>query len=127
MRLDWIVMSAAAPYVALVVGMGLCLFLFVSLKRDLRAAEERSKRSLAALEAGLRAKAAILDERWNELSHISGLLVPPAPLRSGMNLTKRSQALQMFRRGESPSAIAATLSLPPNEVELLVKVQRMTV
>jgi DNA-binding NarL/FixJ family response regulator len=118
-------MNAAAPYIALVLCMGLSLYLFVSLKRDLHAAEERSKKKLAALEADLQAKAAILDERWSELSHISGLLVAPAPLRSGMNLTKRSQALQMLRRGESQAAIAATLSLPPNEVDLLVKVQRM--
>ena len=85
----------------------------------------RSKKKLAALETDLQAKTVVLDERWNELSHISQLLVSPAPLRSGMNLTKRSQALHMFRRGESPKAIATTLSLPQREVDLLVKVQRM--
>src|SRR5437762_8580502 len=125
MRLDLIVLHPAAPYAAVVLGMFLCLFLFVSLKRELRAAEERSRVKLAELEAGLQAKAAVLDERWSELSQISGLLVAPAPLRSGMNLTKRSQALQMFRRGESPKDIASTLSLPRNEVDLLIKVQRI--
>jgi hypothetical protein len=126
MRLDWIVLHPAAPYAALAMGMSLCLFLFISLKRDLRSGEERSNKKLMALEADLQAKAALLDERWNELSHISALLVPPAPLRSGMNLTKRSQALQMVRRGESPAEIASTLSLPQREVELLMKVQRMS-
>jgi hypothetical protein len=126
MRLDWILLHPAAPYAALATGMVLCLFLFVSLKRDLRGAEERSRKKLAALEADLAAKSAVLDERWSELSQISGLLVSPAPLRSGMNVTKRSQALQMSRRGESPKEIAATLSLPQNEVDLLVKVQRIS-
>src|SRR6185369_11305572 len=113
------------PYAALVIGMGLCLFLFLSLKGDLRAAEERSRKRMAALEADLQAKAAVLDERWRELSQISNLLVAPAPLRSGLNLTKRSQALQMFRRGESTKEIAATLALPLNEVDLLVRVHRI--
>ena len=47
MRLDWILLAAAAPYAALVVGMALCLYLFVSVKRDLRASEERSKKGHA--------------------------------------------------------------------------------
>jgi hypothetical protein len=125
MRLEWIILNPAAPYAALVIGMGLCLYLFVSLKRDLRACEERGRKMLAALETDLQAKTALLEERWNELSQISSLLVAPAPLRSGLNLTKRSQALQMFRRGESPEEIAATLALPRNEVELLARVQRI--
>jgi DNA-binding NarL/FixJ family response regulator len=125
MHLDWMIMRLAIPYAALVIGMGLCLFLFLSLKGDLRAAEERSRKRMAALEADLQAKAAVLDERWRELSQISNLLVAPTPLRSGLNLTKRSQALQMFRRGESTKEIAATLALPLNEVDLLVRVHRI--
>jgi DNA-binding NarL/FixJ family response regulator len=106
--------------------MVVCLVLFVSLKGDLRACERRSKKKLAAMERDWDAKIQLLDERWEELSQISGLLVPPTPPRSGLNLTKRSQALQMFRRGETPQDIAAALSIPRNEVELLVKVQALT-
>src|SRR5437763_10494011 len=105
MPLDWIILHPAMPYAALALGMSLCLYLFISLKRDLRAGEQRSTRKLAALEADLLAKSAILDERWAELSQISGLLVAPPSPRSGMNLTKRSQAVQMHRRGESPKDI----------------------
>ena len=53
------------------------------------------------------------------------MLVPPAPLRSGLNLSKRTQALRMAARGETPEHIAAALSLPDSEVQLLLKVQRM--
>jgi len=56
MRLEWIILHPAAPYAALVIGMGLCLFLFTSLKRDLHAGEERSKKKLAALETDCRRK-----------------------------------------------------------------------
>ena len=125
MHLDWL-LNPAAAYGVVAIGMVMCLVLFVSLKGDLRACERRSKKKLAAMERDWDAKIQLLDERWEELSKISGLLVPPTPPRSGLNLTKRSQALQMFRRGETPQDIAAALSIPSNEVELLVKVQALT-
>ena len=53
---------------------------------------------------------------------------PPAALGSGqpaLNLNKRSQALRMHRRGETVDQIATALSLPPQEIELLVKVHRI--
>jgi hypothetical protein len=55
--------------------------------------------------------------------------VPPpsgAP-RSSFNLSKRSQALRMHRRGEAPEQIAASLDLPRQEVELLLKVHRIVI
>src|SRR6185503_15869149 len=126
MHLDWL-LNPAAAYGVVAIGMVMCLVLFVSLKGDLRACERRSKKKLAAMERDWDAKIQLLDERWEELSQISGLLVPPTPPRSGLNLTKRSQALQMFRRGETPQDIAAALSIPRNEVELLMKVQALTI
>jgi len=124
MHLEWI-LHPAAPYAAIAVGMALCLFLFGSLKSDLRACDVRWAKKLAALEQDYRARMESLDERWNELSHISNLMVAPTPPRSGLNLNKRSQALQMVRRGETPQAISAVLSIPQNEVELLIKVHRV--
>jgi hypothetical protein len=125
MRLDWI-LHPAITYAVIAIGLGLCLFLFVSLKRELLACEARWRKKLAAQETDWKAQVETLDERWKELSQISNLLVPPTPPRSGLNLNKRSQALQMHRRGEAPGDIAAALSIPRNEVELLVKVQRIT-
>src|SRR5580700_5000833 len=125
MRLDWIILHPAMPFAASAIGLALCLFLFVSLKRDLRAGEARSGKKLAALETDWQAKMESLDERWKELSQVSNLLIPPPPPRSGLNLNKRSQALQMSRRGETPPEIANALAIPQNEVELLVKVQRI--
>ena len=123
-RLDWI-LNPALTYAAIAVGLGLCLFLFFSLKRELRSMEIRGRKKVSALETDWAAKLEILDERWRELSQISSLLVAPAPPRSGLNLSKRSQALQLSRRGEAPRDIAAALSIPQTEVELLVKVQKI--
>jgi DNA-binding NarL/FixJ family response regulator len=46
---------------------------------------------------------------------------------AGMNMTKRGQVLRMYRRGEQPEQIAAALTLPLNEVELLLKVHRSVI
>jgi hypothetical protein len=124
MRLEWI-LHPVMPYAEIAIGLALCVYLFVSVKRDLRAGEARLGKKLSALEADWQTKMESLDERWNELSQISSVLVPPQPPRSGLNLNKRSQALERHRRGETPPEIAAALAIPRNEVELLVKVQRI--
>lgn len=45
--------------------------------------------------------------------------------RIGLNLTKRAQALRMHRRGDPPEQIATLLEVPFQEVDLLLKVQRI--
>ena len=124
MRLEFI-LHPVMPFAVTAIGLALSLFLLITLKRDQRAGEARLSRKLAALEADWKAKMETLDERWKELSQVSSLLVPPPPPRSGLNLNKRSQALERHRRGETPPEIAAALAIPRNEVELLVKVQRI--
>ena len=47
------------------------------------------------------------------------------PLRAGINLSRRSQALRLYRRGETPEQIAASLMVPTGEVRLLLKVHRL--
>jgi hypothetical protein len=49
----------------------------------------------------------------------------PGPLKPGLNLSKRSEALRLHRRGETTEQIASDLSIPPQEVELLIKVHRI--
>ena len=50
---------------------------------------------------------------------------PPGLPKPGLNLSKRSHALRMHRRGEGAEQIAAALDLPRQEVELLLKVHRI--
>jgi hypothetical protein len=57
-------------------------------------------------------------------SHPPTVLAPGLP-KPGLNLSKRSQALRMHRRGEAADQIAATLEVPRQEVELLIKVHRI--
>ena len=115
MRLEEIVLHPAMLHAMLAVSLALCLFLFVSLKRDLWRADKRWKARVEALEASLQAKTEEVkieapDDRRTETRETPN---------------KRSQALQMLRRGVPPEEVAATLSLHLNEVELLVKVNEL--
>ena len=83
--------------------------------------EEQMETTLRVTEASLQTLAAEL----HELEQQPGLMANPATPRSGFNLGKRTQALRLNRRGESPEQIAASLELPLQEVELLLKVHRI--
>jgi hypothetical protein len=48
-----------------------------------------------------------------------------APERGGINLSRRSQALRLHRRGEPAVEIAATLGIPVQEVQLLIRVHEI--
>ena len=50
-----------------------------------------------------------------------------APPRNGLNLAKRSQALRLNRHGSSAAQIASALEIPLQEVELLLKVDRIVI
>jgi hypothetical protein len=112
----------------LAAGLGACVYLFVTFKHDLRAIEKRWLRRLDAAQADaerLRAELLETRERLHQTEENAGLLVAPQAALSGLNLGRRSQAIRMFRRGEEPGQIAATLRLPAREVELLLKVHRI--
>jgi len=51
----------------------------------------------------------------------------PARLRSGMNLTTRSQVLRMHRHGETADNIARVLEVSRQEVDLLLKVHAIVI
>jgi hypothetical protein len=126
--MHWIAAFQFLPIYALVViSLGLCMYLFFSTKREIRRVQLRMKQQNVLLqEAYDRMEFAIeqLKGQFHELEGKAGELVPPSPAKSGMNLNKRTQAARMFRRGERPEQIAAALSLPQNEVALLLRVHQ---
>jgi hypothetical protein len=66
-----------------------------------------------------------LSEEMHELRAQPAAPTSMALPRAGMNLNKRSQALRLHRRGDSIEQIAAVLGVPCQEVDLLIKVQRI--
>jgi DNA-binding NarL/FixJ family response regulator len=122
-----------AYYVLMATGFGLCLYLFVTLKAEIRGLLRRrieDRQRLEAVEAALcdvRLGAESLESDLRAIERQTGMLVAPAPARSGLNLSKRTHVLRMHRAGQETAGIAAALALPRSEVELLIKVQRIVV
>lgn len=93
-----------------------------------RAARTQSTGGLAECQSAIQTLAESVDklsrgqqEMERELSTVA-VSTPPKP---ALNLTKRSQALRMHRRGDPPEQIASALDVPRQEVDLLVKVHRI--
>lgn len=95
-------------------------------KRASRLAESETSETAAVL-AGLRCELDDCASQIAELLHNASQAPPPGRPRAGLNLTKRSQALRMHRRGDSAAQIAAALEIPLQEVELLLKVHRIVI
>ena len=87
-------------------------------------ADDRQSQSDAGLQA-LRDTVEALAAQVHDLQKHPFVAPPPGLPRPGLNLSKRSHALRMHRRGEGTDQIAAALELPRQEVELLLKVHRI--
>ena len=118
MNLDWI-LSPLALYTVVALALVGCASLFIVTKVELsqlRRAADQSRVDLAKK----------IEEVESAMADIPA--AAPAPMlmvRPSINLTKRAQALRMRRRGESLESITAALSVPRNEIELLLKVHEL--
>ena len=121
MHLDWIV-NPLAQYGMLAAGLIACLTLFLAVKMEVCVVRKR------ALESG-DALAGRVEEMESALGQIRQSVTDmerrPGTASPSLNLTRRAQALRMHRRGESVQTIAAALSAPQNEIELLLKLHAM--
>src|SRR5258706_5256357 len=118
------------PYAFQAAGLIAFLLIFLSLKQEIRRLKLRLDRQQAdnattARDLNVRLEAITL--RLRDSEDRAGVLVAPEPPRSGLNLTKRSQVIRMSRRGERAENIAASLSLPRGEVDLLLKINALVV
>ena len=116
-------------FTLLAIGLALCTFLFITLKQDILRMHRFNKQQRELLEKTIRELGGQIDTVKQVLKKVeekAGALPQLSPPRPGMNANRRSQVLRMYRRGERPEQIAAALSLPQNEVDLLLKVHRQT-
>ena len=88
-----------------------------------RAGDKQSQKD-AELQA-LRDSVDSLAAQIHDLQNHPPVAPPPGLPKPGLNLSKRSHALRMHRRGEGAEQIAAALELPRQEVDLLLKVHRI--
>src|SRR5689334_3681938 len=73
-----------------------------------------------------------LEQRLEELAaaqrvseQADAVSAAPPPVGAGFNLNRRSYALRLYRRGETPERISSALGLAAGEVRLLIKVHRI--
>jgi DNA-binding NarL/FixJ family response regulator len=78
----------------------------------------------AAIEAAQSRFNAVAEELKTMKSQTPIEILPGLP-KPGMNLTRRSHALRLHRKGNTPAQIAAALEVPRQEVELLLKVHEL--
>jgi len=108
----------------LVCGLGVCLGLLHRMKRDIRQTKTRAREATEGLSKALEnATGELQDLRTAFTEHAAPAAAPVILQR--INVTKRSQALAMYRRGEPAASAAGALGIPRNELELLFKVQRL--
>ena len=126
MNLDWI-LNPLVCYALIAVALATCLAIFISYKSEvyrLRRAAAVSQQDMKRQIEEMQSTVAQIGQHRQEIP-IELPAIRPAALRSSLNLTRRAQALRMRRRGESVESIAAALSTPRNEIELLLKVYEM--
>ena len=118
------------PLALIAAGLLASIGLFLSLKWELQKGRRRLKQELLRAQVENRQLKRQMEEialRLEDAEDRAGVLVPPAPPKSGLNLGRRTQVIRMWRRGDRAEAIATTLNLPKNEVELLLKVHQLSV
>lgn len=127
MSLAWIVHPALQSGL-LTAGLVLCFYLFFSLKRETRQTELRFEKQRQAHAACLEELRRAIEEARSEFRRFekeADVRIEPPAAVPGLNVGRRRQALRLHCRGESPRQIAAVLSLPQSEVELLLKVDKL--
>jgi hypothetical protein len=106
----------------LALGLAAALALFVSLKYELRVQANIDRARIDAILKRLH------DAESRAAAPAAAAPVPePVLLRSGMNLSKRVEAVRLLRRGEDISHVAAALGVTRREVELLMRVEKLSV
>jgi hypothetical protein len=121
MHMDWI-LNPLAQYGMLAAGLIACLALFAAVKLEVCVVRQRAQESEDALAAQVRQMESALGHIRQSVTDIEER---PGSVGPGLNLTRRAQALRMHHRGESVETIAAALSAPRNEIDLLLKLQSM--
>jgi hypothetical protein len=122
-NLNWI-LSPLTIYGVILMALIATLVMFVTAKLEIQQALNEARKARLSLDGALEEMSAGMGQLRSEMATTAVVAVSvPGP---GLNLTRRTQALRMLRRGETPESIASALRTPRNEIELLVKLQQMT-
>ena len=119
---------AGVSAVFAVAALATSLFAVWRTRAMVRAAENRMKAAGERSAATLRNWRETLDNlsaQVHDLPQQSLPAVTSSSPKSSLNMNKRSQVLRMHRKGDAPEQISTALEVPLQEVDLLLKVQRI--
>jgi DNA-binding NarL/FixJ family response regulator len=122
MSLNWI-LSPITIYAVIAMALTGTLVLFITAKLEIQRALRAARDARQAVDGAVQEMSLGIEQLRTEMTLPAPVSAPAAG--PALNLTKRTQALRMLRRGESVESIASALRAPRNEVELLVKVQQI--
>jgi hypothetical protein len=125
---EWWQLQAAVSLLFSTMTLTLCQVTVRRSRKRLVDAEIRFQRGIELSENSIRSLQTALETLSSEVRNLSQHPVAAqaaGPLKPGLNLSKRSQALRMHRRGDSLEQIGAALEIPLQEVDLLLKVHRI--
>lgn len=108
--------DSLTPYILIAFTLTSSLVGFLAVALEMQVTASKNRKKLEELSLNLRNAPVPAPEP---------AYAPPAP-RSGLNISKRVQAIRMFRRNEDVSHIAAALGATRKEIELLIRVHKMT-
>jgi len=114
----------------LAMGAAAISFLALFRSRTPMRASQQDGTAYTKLEAEVQSMRQTIDELAAQVQDVQQqprMMAVPAIPKSGLNLSKRSQALRMHRRGEAPVQISTALDIPLQEVDLLLKVHRIVI
>ncbi len=122
MSLNWI-LSPVTIYAVIAMALTGTMVLFITAKLEVQQALRATRDARESVDVAVQEMSVGIERLRTEMS----LPAPVSTLAAGpaLNLTKRTQAFRMLRRGESVESIASALRAPRNEIELLVKVQQI--
>ncbi|HMD50626.1 MAG TPA: hypothetical protein VKG79_16055 [Bryobacteraceae bacterium] len=117
-----------APYALLALFAAISLIVFLSSDREIRRLKSRlgGKNPAVLSQKELQLRLENLTGRLREAEERASIPPQPAVVRPGLNLTRRNQVIRLSRRGQPASHIAASLSMPRKEVELLLKIHNLS-
>jgi len=112
------------PYLFLALGCVALLLLYYSMEREIHGLKARlpDPRASRAEIRGIQLQLDDLRARAREFEDRSFSSPTPAAPRASLNVNRRTQVIRLSRRGETAPDIAASLGIPRQEVELLLKV-----
>ena len=114
---------------ALGVGMLGSVTLWISTKMNVRAVKKAFEVYREATDSKIEELRAALESAKETMKAAPAPVaaaIAPGPLSvQGLDLTNRTKALRMARRGEQVASISASLGVAQEEIELLLKLERL--